>query len=186
MRVIVGITGASGALYAVALLRALKELGHESLCVASHNGLKVLAHECSLGEGDLRELAGALYPVDDMGAPLASGSYRANAMCVVPCSMRTLGAIAGGIADNLICRAADVMLKERRTLILAVRETPFSPIHLENMLKLARIGVGIVPACPAFYHQPRTIDQLVTAFTGRLLDCLGIDNELAPRWHGMP
>lgn len=185
MRVIVGITGASGAVYGVALLRALSNLGHEVHCTVSESGWQVLEHECSLGEKDIRPFVSALYPVDDIGAAIASGSFRADAMCVAPCSMRTLAAIACGLADNLLCRAADVMLKERRNLVLAVRETPLSSIHLENMLKLARLGVAVVPASPAFYHHPRTINDLVAAYTGRLLDCLGVSNDLAPRWTGM-
>ena len=184
MRVIVGITGASGAVYGVALLRALSSLGHEVHCTISEYGWKVLEHECGFGEKDIRPLTTALYPVHDITASIASGSFKADVMCVVPCSMRTLAAVANGLADNLLCRAADVMLKERRNLVLAVRETPLSPVHLENMLRLARIGVGIVPACPAFYHHPATIDDLVTAYTGRLLDCLGMANDLAPRWSG--
>jgi 4-hydroxy-3-polyprenylbenzoate decarboxylase len=184
MRIIVGITGASGAVYGVTLLRVLSSLGHEVHCTVSAYGWKVLRHECSLSEKDIRPLVAALYPVEDITAPIASGSFGADAMCVAPCSMKTLAAIAGGFADNLLCRAADVMLKERGNLALAVRETPLSPIHLENMLKLSRIGVGIVPACPAFYHQPRTIDALVIAYVGRLLACLGVDNDLSPRWGG--
>ena len=184
MRIIVGITGASGAVYAVALLRALAGLGHEVHCTASGYGLKVLEHECGMTACAVQSLADAYYPVEDISAPIASGSFRADAMCVVPCSMRTLGAISNGIADNLLCRAADVMLKERRNLVLAVRETPLSPVHLENMLKLSRIGVGIVPACPAFYHHPKTLEDLVDAYAGRLLDCLGVANGLAPRWQG--
>ena len=184
MRVIVGITGASGAVYGVALLRALASLGHEVHCTVSDYGWKVLEHECGLTEKDIRPLATVLYPVHNLAATIASGSFKADAMCVAPCSMRTLAAIASGLADNLLCRAADVMLKERSNLVLAVRETPLSPVHLENMLRLARIGVAIVPACPPFYHHPATINDLVTAYTGRLLDCLGIDNTLAPRWQG--
>jgi len=184
MRVIVGITGASGAVYGVALLRTLSSLGHEVHCTISGYGWKVLEHECGLGEEDIHPLTTILHPIHDITASIASGSFKADAMCVVPCSMRTLAAIANGLADNLLCRAADVMLKERRNLVLAVRETPLSSVHLENMLRLARVGVGIVPACPAFYHQPTTIDDLVTAYTGRLLDCLGIDNELVSRWQG--
>lgn len=184
MRIVVGITGASGAVYGVELLRALSALGHEVHCTVSAYGWKVLRHECALGEEAIRPLVAALYPVDDIAAPIASGSFRAEAMCVVPCSMKTLASIAGGLADNLLCRAADVTLKERGNLVLAVRETPLSPIHLENMLRLSRLGVGIVPACPAFYHHPQSIEALVQAYVGRLLDCLGIANELAPRWGG--
>ena len=184
VRIVVGITGASGAVYGVSLLRALASLGHEIHCTISEYGWKVLDHECGLVEADIKPLVAALYPVEDITAPIASGSFRADAMCVAPCSMKTLSAIANGYADNLLARAADVMLKERKNLVLAVRESPVSAIHLENMLRLAKIGVGIVPASPGFYHRPETIDDLVTAMTGRLLDCLGIDNGLAPRWAG--
>ena len=182
MRIIVGITGASGAIYALRLLRELAATDHEVHAVVSEYGWKVLEHECAAGPDTVRSLAHALYPVDDITAPIASGSFRADVMAVVPCSMRTLAAIASGLAGNLLCRAADVMLKERGNLVLAVRESPLSPIHLENMLKLSRIGVGIAPASPFFYHQPKSIDALVTAYVGRLLDCLGIDNTFAPRW----
>ena len=185
MKVIVGITGASGAVYGVALLRALRDLGHEAHCTVSEYGWKVLEHECGLGEKDIRPLVATLYPVADITAPIASGSFRADVMCVAPCSMRTLGAIASGMAGNLLCRAADVMLKERKNLVLAVRESPLSPVHLENMLALARIGVGIVPACPGFYHRPKSIDDLVAMMTGRILDSMGIENTLFPRWNGM-
>ncbi|SBV99220.1 putative aromatic acid decarboxylase [uncultured delta proteobacterium] len=184
MRIIVGITGASGAVYGVELLRALASLGHEVHCTVSAYGWKVLRHECSLAEKDIRPLVAALYPAEDITAPIASGSFRADGMAIAPCSMKTLAAIANGFADNLLCRAADVVLKERANLVLAVRETPLSPIHLENMLKLSRIGVGIAPACPAFYHHPASIDALVAAYVGRLLDCLGVANDLAPRWAG--
>ena len=185
MRVIVGITGASGAIYGLSLLRSLQGMGHEVHCTVSRHGWQVLEHECAVSEKDIRPLVAALYPVENIGAPIASGSFRADAMCVAPCSMRTLAAIASGLADNLLCRAADVMLKERRNLVLAVRETPLNAIHLDNMAKLARMGVGIMPACPGFYHRPTSIDDLVSMMTGRLLDNMGIANELFPRWNGM-
>lgn len=185
MRIIVGITGASGALYGMALLRTLKDLGHEVHCTVSEYGWKVLEHECAVTEKDVKPLVAVLHPVEDVTASIASGSFRADAMCVAPCSMRTLGAIANGLAGNLLCRAADVMLKERKNLVLAVRETPLSPIHLENMLKLARIGVGIVPASPGFYHHPKSIDDLVAIMTGRILDSMGIENEMFARWRGI-
>ncbi len=182
MRIIVGITGASGAVYGLSVLRTLHGLGHETHCVVSDHGRQVLAHECGAGEADIRPFASALYPAADMAAPVASGSFRADAMVVVPCSMRTLAAIACGLAGNLLCRAADVMLKERKNLVLAVRETPLSAVHLENMLKLARLGVGIVPACPGFYHRPASIDDLVAMMTGRILDSLGVNNDCFDRW----
>ncbi|MDR2056515.1 MAG: UbiX family flavin prenyltransferase [Desulfovibrio sp.] len=185
MRIIVGITGASGVVYGLALLRILKDLGHEVHCTVSEYGWKVLRHECAVEETDISPLVAALYPIEDIASPIASGSFRADAMCVVPCSMRTLGAIANGLAGNLLCRAADVILKERKNLVLVVRETPFNPVHLENMLRLSRIGVGIMPASPGFYHQPKTIDDLVDIMVDRILDSMGIDNSLFKRWSGM-
>lgn len=184
MRIIVGITGASGAPYGLSLLRALNGLGHEVHCAVSDYGWKVLEHECGVGEADIRPLVSELYPNDDVSVRIASGSFRADAMCIAPCTMRTLGAVANGLADNLICRAADVMLKERKNLVLAVRETPFNAVHLENMLKLARLGVGIVPASPGFYHKPKSIDDLIAIMTGRILDSLGIENACFTRWNG--
>ena len=186
MRVIVGITGASGAVYGLEVLRQLHNAGHEVHAVVSEYGWKVLEHECHAREDTVRSLANVLYPVEDITAPIASGSFRADAMVVVPCSMRTLAAISVGLAGNLLCRAADVMLKERKPLTLVVRETPVSAIHLENMLKLARLGVGIVPASPGFYHHPRSIDDLVAIMAGRILDSMGIENSCFPRWNGMP
>ena len=185
MRIIVGITGASGVVYGLSLLRVLKDLRQEVHCTVSEYGWKVLRHECAVKEADIRPLVTALYPVEDITSPIASGSFRADAMCVVPCSMRTLGAIANGLSGNLLCRAADVMLKERKNLILVVRETPFNPVHLENMLRLSRIGAGIMPASPGFYHQPKTIGDLVDIMVGRILDSMGIDNSLFKRWGGM-
>ncbi|MDR2574501.1 MAG: UbiX family flavin prenyltransferase [Desulfovibrio sp.] len=185
MRIIIGITGASGVVYGLALLRVLKELKYEVHCTVSEYGWKVLLHECAAREMDIRPLVTALYPIEDITSPIASGSFRADVMCVVPCSMRTLGAISNGLAGNLLCRAADVIIKERKNLVLVVRETPFNSIHLENMLKLSRIGVGIMSASPGFYHQPKTIDDLVSMMVGRILDSMGIDNSLFTRWKGM-
>ena len=186
MRIIVGITGASGAVYGRELLRRLRERGHETHVIVSPYGWKVLEHECDAGREDILALASHLHDHDNLAALPASGSFRADAMVVVPCSMRTLAAVACGLADNLICRAADVMLKERKNLVLAVRETPLNAVHLENMLKLARLGAGIVPVCPGFYHRPSTIDDLVTMMVGRIMDNLGLDTSGFPRWQGLP
>jgi 4-hydroxy-3-polyprenylbenzoate decarboxylase len=186
MRIIVGITGASGAPYGLELLRCLHGSEHETHVIVSPYGWKLLEHECAAGHKDILALADYLYAHDDLAAPVASGSFRADVMAVVPCTMRTLAAIACGLADNLICRAADVMLKERKNLILAVRETPLSAVHLENMLKLARLGVGIVPACPAFYHHPAELNDLVSIMVGRIMDAMGLDNTCFTRWQGMP
>lgn len=186
MRIILGITGASGAVYGLELLRCLREDGHEAHVIVSPYGWKVLEHECNAGRADIRALAGYLHAHDDLTAPPASGSFRADVMAVVPCSMRTLAAVSSGLADNLLCRAADVMLKERKNLILAVRETPLNAIHLENMLKLARLGVGIIPVCPGFYHRPSGISDLVTMMVGRIMDSMGLESNRFPRWQGMP
>ena len=186
MRIVVGVSGASGAVYGLELLRRLKELGHEIHAVASPYGMQVLRHECGAGPDEIRSLVFRLYDHVDMTAPMASGSFRADAMAVAPCSMRTLAAIAGGLAGDLLCRAADVMIKERRPLVLGVRETPLSPLHLENMLKLSRIGVTIMPLCPGFYHRPQKIQDIVDMMSGRMLDLLGVPNEFCPRWEGMP
>lgn len=186
MRIIVGITGASGAVYALEVLRRLRALGgHETHVIVSEYGWELLRHECGKNREDIASLCHTLHPADSMGAAVASGSFRCEAMLIVPCSMRTLAAVALGLADNLICRAADVMLKERRTLVLAVRESPVSAVHLENMLKLARLGVGIFPLSPGFYHHPQEIADLVGMTAGRLLDCLGVAHEGIARWRGL-
>ena len=186
MRVIIGITGASGAVYGLELLRRLQEGGHEVHAIVSPYGWKVLKHECDAERHHIATLADYLHAHDDITASVASGSFRADAMAVVPCSMRTLAAVACGLADNLLCRAADVMLKERKNLVLAVRESPLNAVHLENMLKLARLGVGIVPASPGFYHRPTSINDLVSMMVGRIMDSMGLPNDHFPRWHGMP
>lgn len=185
MRIIIGISGASGAAYTLEVLKELKNLGHEVHAVASPYGLKMLAFECGIASPSLRGLVHRLYRHDDLGAPIASGSFRCDGMAVVPCSMRSLAAISAGLAGDLLCRAADVMIKERKNLVLAVRETPLSPLHLENMLKLARLGVGIAPLCPGFYHKPGSIEALTRMMAGRILDSMGIDNSLAFRWPGL-
>lgn len=185
MRVIIGITGASGAVYGLELLRQLKSHGHETHVIVSDYGQKVLTHECAAKAADIASLAHRLYDNADLAASIASGSFRGDAMVIAPCTMRTLAAVASGLADNLICRAADVMLKERGNLVLVVRETPLNSIHLENMLKLSRMGVGIMPACPGFYHRPYSINDLVKLMVGRIMDSLGAQNSLFPRWQGI-
>ncbi len=186
MRITVGITGASGSIYGLRLLQELAKLGHEVHATVSDSGWKVMDHECGVGADAIRPLVHALHPVDNIAAPIASGSFRADVMVVAPCSMRTLAAISTGLAGNLLCRAADVMLKERKNLVLAVRETPLNAIHLENMLTLARLGAAIVPACPGFYHAPSTLDDLVSIMVGRIMDSMGIDNDIFTRWNGLP
>ena len=191
----VAITGASGGIYAQRLLGQLErsaEVGRVHL-VVSAPGRRVLAEELDLtGSGDelVAGLAGGpsekieLLPASDIGASIASGSYRVDAMIVVPCSVSTIGALASGAVTNLIHRAADVTLKEGRTLVLVPRETPLHAIHLENLLRLRNAGATIVPATPGFYHRPRTIDELVDHFVFRLMDHLGLDHDRSTAWTG--
>lgn len=175
MKVIVAITGASGVVYGVRLLEALKKQGIATECILSRAAGLILKHE------DVETPRGC-YGEEELDAPLASGSHSFDAMVIAPCSMKTLAAIAGGYSSNLITRCADVAIKEKRKLVLVPRETPLSPIHLENMLKLARMGVLILPAMPAFYPRPEKIRDMVDFIVGRILDSLGIDNELYRRW----
>jgi flavin prenyltransferase len=183
-RLIVGITGASGIIYGVRLLERLRDSDIETHVVLSQWAARTLVHETPYTVPQVHDLATARYAIGDVGSALASGSFLTMGMIIVPCSMRTLGAIAQGVGDNLIHRAADVVLKERRRLVLAVREAPLSEIHLENMLKLARIGVSICPPMPAFYSHPATIDELVNYSVTRLLDQLGIHLPASERWDG--
>ena len=182
MRLVVAITGASGAIYGRRLLEVLRELGIETHLIISRAGEKVVRLELGVDPKELKRLADRVYEPEDLDAPISSGSYPVDGVVIAPCSMRTLAAIAHGLASNLILRAADVAIKERRPLILVPRETPLSPIHLRNMLVLAELGVRIIPACPAFYHQPKTISDLVDFVVGRVLDALGIRHELFRRY----
>lgn len=186
MRIIVGITGASGAVYGIRLVEQLKLLEVETHLVLSTWARSTIKLETGLDPESLMEQAHACYDAGDLAAPPSSGSFLHHGMVVAPCSMKTLAAIACGFTDNLIARAADVTIKEGRRLILLPRETPLNPIHLENMLKLARLGITIMPPMPAFYQQPRTIDDLVTHTVGRVLDLLGLDSPLVKRWTGPP
>jgi 4-hydroxy-3-polyprenylbenzoate decarboxylase len=184
MRVIVGLTGATGSIYGVRLLERLREIGAETHLVISRWGARTLAHETPYSREHVESLADVVYPPGDMGAAISSGSCRTDGMIIAPCSAKTLAAIAHGFGDNLIHRAADVILKERRRLVLAVREAPLSEIHLENMLKLSRMGVVILPPVPAFYSHPRTIDDLVDHTVARMLDAFGLEVRGAVRWAG--
>lgn len=184
-RLIVGITGATGAIFGVRLLQVLQESDVETHLIVSRWGARTLTHETPYTVEDLQKMATHAYPVNDQGAAVSSGSFVTSGMVVVPCSMRTVAAIAHGLGDNLIHRAADVVLKERRRLVLVVREAPFNEIHLENMLKLARIGVVICPPLPAFYNHPRTIDDIVNHTVGRILDLFDIHLDVTVRWNGV-
>ncbi len=194
----VAISGASGAPYAYRLLQALITGGHTVYLTISGDGLSILNDEANLQlKGPETDIQYALekhfearegqikyYNEDNMYAPIASGSVKVDAMVVIPCSMKTLASIANGFASNLIERAADVMLKEKRKLIIMPRETPLSAIHLRNMLTLAELGCHIIPAMPAFYHHPQRVSDMVDFIAGRVLDSMGIENDLAPRWGG--
>ena len=181
-RLVVGITGASGSIYALRLIDVLRAQGIEVHAVVTASGLRVLDYECGVAEAELTRRVDVLYPNADVGAAIASGSFRMDAMVVLPCSMKTAGAIAHGVTDDLLTRAADVTLKEGRRLLLVPRETPMHEIHLENLLRLARAGAVIMPAAPGFYHRPETLDDLVNMMVGKILDRLGIEVELFTRW----
>ena len=184
-RLIVAITGSTGTIYGVRLLQLLRDTDVETHLVVSRWGARTLLQETSFSLADVQKLATRAYPAADQGAAISSGSFITLGMAIVPCSMRTLAAIAHGQADNLVHRAADVVLKERRRLVLAAREAPLSEIHLENMLKLTRMGAIVSPTAPAFYDHPRTIDDLVNHTVGRLLDLFDIHLDVTERWTGM-
>jgi flavin prenyltransferase len=184
MKVIVGISGATGAIYGVRLLERLRDAGVETHLVISRWGARTLMHETPYSREQVEALASFTYPPGDMGAAISSGSFRTDGMIIAPCSAKTLAAIAHGFGDNLIHRAADVVLKERRRLVLLVREAPLSEIHLENMLKLSRMGAVVLPPLPAFYNHPRTIDDLVDHTVSRVLDQFGLETNGVERWAG--
>lgn len=182
---IVAISGASGAILGVEVLRATHRLGLKVHVVVSDKAQVTLRHEMALEVNDLREIAYRYHEIDDMFAPIASGSYisaQIASMVLVPCSMKTLSAVAHGYGGNLITRAADVMIKERKRLVIVPRETPLSPIHLENMLKLSNIGVTIHPPIPSFYQKPSALEDMIRQIAGRILDQMGIRSDLPDRW----
>jgi 4-hydroxy-3-polyprenylbenzoate decarboxylase len=183
-RLIVAMTGATGMVIGIRLLELLRKTDVETHLVISKWAARTLLHESTTSAAEIERLATKVYAVNDQGAAISSGSFLTLGMIVAPCSVRTLAAVANGLADNLIHRAADVTIKEQRRLVLAVRETPLSAIHLENMLKLARLGVAICPPVPAFYTRPQTIDDLVTYSAARLLDQVGIHLDVGSRWDG--
>ena len=182
-RLIIAITGATGAILGVRLLDVLKDLGHiETHLIVSDAGWLTIEHEMGLSKNDVRERAHTVHSSKNIGASIASGSYPCDGMIVAPCSMKTLAEIAHGLSGNLISRAADVTLKERRRLTLLVRETPLSLIHLRNMTTITEAGGIIFPPVPAFYHQPATLNDVINHTVARVLDTHGIDAKLAPRW----
>ena len=184
-RVVVGITGATGAVYAVRLLARLKAAGRETHLVASPAGVLNVHHELGLDRKTLEALADVAYNPADVGAPIASGSFAADAMVVAPCSMKTLASVAHGLADNLLARAADVTLKERRRLVLMVRETPLNLAHLRNMTAVTEMGGVIFPPLPAFYHRPQTIDELIDDTVERVLALIGVEGAAPKAWGGL-
>jgi 4-hydroxy-3-polyprenylbenzoate decarboxylase len=184
-RVIVGITGATGAVYATRLLDRLRAAGIETHLVVSPAGMLNVHHELGLDRKALEALADKSYNPADVGAAIASGSFDVDSMVVTPCSMKTLAAIAHGLADNLLSRAADVTLKERRRLVLMVRETPFNLAHLRNMTMVTEMGGVIFPPLPAFYHQPQTIADLVNDTVERVLSLIGVNGAAPKTWTGL-
>ena len=183
-RLIVGITGATGTIFGVRLLQMLHGSGVETHMVMSKWAARTLIHETQHTVEEVQAFASHNYQLGDQGAAISSGSFLTLGMVIVPCSMRSLAAIANGLADNLIHRAADVILKERRKLVLVVRESPLHDIHLENMLKLSRMGVVILPPVPAFYNHPQNLDDMINHVTMRVLDQFDIHLDVMNRWDG--
>lgn len=185
-KLVVGISGASGVIYGVTLLRALRTAGVESHLVMSRAAEMTLGYETDLKPADVRGLASHHYPVADVGAAIASGSFRSMGMAIAPCSVRSMSEIATGVTSTLLTRAADVVLKERRRLVLLVRESPLHLGHLRTMAALTEMGAVIAPPLPAFYPGPMSVQDIVDHSVGRLLDLFGIDNDLAHRWRDGP
>ena len=185
MRIIVGVTGASGSIYGWRLLEKLREKeGVELHLVVSRSGERTAFLELGKTAADFRALANFHYPVEDIGCRLASGSFSTDAMVIAPCSIHTMSAIAAGISSNLMIRAADVVLKERRKLVLMVRESPLHLGHLRSMTALAEMGAIIAPPAPAFYHHPKTVTEIVEHSVDRVLDLIGLPDASARRWEG--
>lgn len=184
MRIIVGITGASGSILGIRLLQAMRELGVETHLVLSRWAKATLLHETSFTVSDVEKLATVVHASENQAASISSGSYKTDGMVVAPCSMKTLAAIRTGYSDNLLCRSADVSLKERRKLVLVARESPLNEIHLENMLALTRMGVIIFPPVPAFYSLPKDLAAIVDQIVGRVLDQFGLEMPGVLRWNG--
>ena len=184
-RIIVAITGATGVVYGVRLLQSLRGAGVETHCLISDAGVLNLHQELALKRKDAEAFADVVHNVRDVGASIASGSFQSDGMIIAPCSMKTLAAVAHGLSDNLITRAADVVLKERRRLVLMVRETPFNLAHLRNMTAVSEMGGIIFPPLPGFYHRPTSIEEMVDHTVGRVLDLFSVEHQLTPRWSGL-
>ena len=185
-RLVVGISGSTGAIYGIRLLEVLRNApGVETHLVITKAAERTIPWETNYSPARVRNLAHASYPVQDIGAELSSGSFKTSGMVIAPCSVKSLAAIANGLSDNLLTRAADVTLKERRRLVLLVRESPFTLAHIRNMESVTLMGAVVAPPLPAFYNRPRSIDDLVNHTVGRVLDLFGIDVDLVKRWEGM-
>lgn len=182
MRLIIAITGASGVIYGKRLLEVLHNKNIETHLVISQTAERIIEHELEMAKKAVENLASHAYEANDWNSPIVSGSFKTDGMVIAPCSMKTLAGIAHGYSENVILRAADVTLKEKRKLILVPRETPLNVVHLRNMLDLAKQGVLIVPAMPAYYHKPKSIEALVDFVVGKVLDLLGIKHTLYKRW----
>jgi flavin prenyltransferase len=182
---IVGISGASGAIYGLRLLETLRRLGIESHLVMTRAAEMTVAYELDMKPAAVKALADVVYPIGDLGAPISSGSFPTLGMIVAPCSIRSLAEIATGVTSSLLTRAADVTLKERRRLVLMLRETPLHSGHLRNMLALSDMGAVIAPPVPAFYSRPKTIEEMVDHSIGRVLDLFGLDSGRVRRWSGV-
>lgn len=183
-RIVIGITGATGTVYAIRILQILHLLSIETHLIISKWALATMKYETSLTEMQVRNMASRCYTAKDLSAPIASGSFQHDGMMIVPCSMKTLSAVRTGFCDDLISRAADVSLKEGRKLVMAVRETPLNDIHLENMLAVRRAGATIFPPVPSFYNRPETLDDMIDQTAGRMLDQMGIFTDGFERWEG--
>lgn len=185
-RIVVGITGASGAIYGYRLLNQLATAGKEVHAIISEPGEELLSMELGIGRDEVAKIVNCIYTNGDMKSPLSSGSFLFNSMVIAPCSMKTLGAIASGISSALIPRVAEVCLKENRRLILVPRETPLSLVHIKNMETAAMAGATILPAMPGFYHEPKTVESMVDHVVGKILDQLGVEHDIFRRWGGDP
>jgi len=182
--IVIAITGASGVIYGKRLLEVLKDLGEETALIVTDPAKIILYYELGVKEEDIKMLASEYYLPKDLTSSINSGSFKFESMVIVPCTMKTLSAIANGYANNAVTRSADVTLKERRKLVIVPRETPLRSVHLENMLKVSKEGGIILPAMPGFYHKPKSNNELVDFIVGKILDVLGIDNNMFERWTG--
>jgi flavin prenyltransferase len=183
-RLIVGISGASGIVYGIRMLQVLRAIGVETHLVMSRSSELTLTYETDLKPKDVRALASQVHAIGDIGASISSGSFPTMGMVIVPCSVRTMSEIAAGVTSSLMSRAADVVLKERRRLVLAFRETPIHAGHLKTMTRLTEMGAIIAPIMPAFYNRPKTLDDIINHTVGRLLDLFGVETKLVKRWKG--